>query len=72
MLKQIDSESSARGAALEEDIRTVYERRLTERNRALEVWTWRDHRVGDARLLAFLALVVLGVLIVRGAGIALW
>jgi MutS domain V len=72
MHKQIDSESSARGAILEEDIRTVYERRLAERNRALEVWTWRDRRVGDARLLAFLVLVVLGVLIVRGAGIALW
>ncbi len=55
-----------------EDIRPVYERRLEERNRALEVWTRRDRRIADLRLAVFLVLVVLGISVFRGSGVAIW
>ncbi len=38
----------------------------------LEQCTRRDRRIADARLAAFVVLVVLGFLVVRGAGIPLW
>ncbi len=59
-------------SALEEDIRHTYEHRLEERNRALEQWTRRDRRIADARLAAFVVLVVLGLLVARGAGFSIW
>ena len=38
----------------------IYQRRLDERNRALEHWTKRDRRVADARLVSFVAALVSG------------
>ena len=64
------ADPTARNSAAAEDMRPIYERRLAERNRALERCTRRDRRVADARLAAFVVLVVLGFLIVRGVAIS--
>ncbi len=57
------------GGAIAEDLRAIYERRLGERNRVLQLCTARDRRVADARLAAFVACIVLGILVYRGVGI---
>jgi hypothetical protein len=62
----------ARNSTLDDDIRPIYERRLEERNRALEKWTRRDRRVADARLAVFVILVVLGFAYLRGAAFSIW
>ncbi len=72
MPEQILSRPATRAREKDEDIRTVYETRLRDRNRALEVWTRRDRRIADARLAVFVVLVVLGFLILRGWEIAIW
>jgi hypothetical protein len=54
---------------LPEDVRAIYERRHSDRARALALWAGRDRRVADARLAAFLACVVLGLLIYGGVHI---
>ncbi len=55
-----------------EEIGAVYRRRLDERNRALDRWTHRDRRVADARLAAFLVLIVIGILVYRGSIAHAW
>jgi hypothetical protein len=50
----------------------IYRQRLDDRNRSLELWTTRDRRVADLRLLVFLVLVALGVWVYRGAGFSYW
>jgi hypothetical protein len=54
------------------DLHAVYGRRLAERNRALELWTRRDRRVADIRLLFFIATGVLGFLIYGGFVSSIW
>ena len=39
---------------------------------ALERWTGRDRRIADARLVVFVALLVLAFLIYRGASLSIW
>ena len=51
-----------------ENLRAVHERRLAERNRALEHWSKLDRRVADIRLAVFCAGIVLAVLVYRGWG----
>ena len=54
-------EQSAGGSSSKpDDLHAVYSRRLAERNRQLEVWTKRDRQVADARLVVFVAAMVLG------------
>jgi hypothetical protein len=66
-------EETIKGGLAAEDLRVIYQRRLEDRNRALEVWTRRDRRVADARLGAFAVCIVLALLMYRGAGIrTLW
>ena len=50
----------------------IYSRRLAERNKALELWTSRDRRVADARLVLFVAALVLGFVIYRGLVASPW
>ena len=54
------------------DLHAIYSRRLTERNKALALWTNRDRRVADARLVFFVAAVVLAFLIYRGVVTSPW
>jgi hypothetical protein len=54
------------------DLHAVYSRRLADRNRALEVWTRRDRRVADARLLFFVATGVLGFSVYGGLISNMW
>ena len=44
----------------------TYRRRLDERSQAFDIWTRRDRRVADARLVAFVAGVVLAIAIYNG------
>ncbi|MFI5458951.1 MAG: DNA mismatch repair protein MutS [Isosphaerales bacterium] len=55
-----------------EDLRAVHERRLAERNEALERWTKLDRRVADGRLAVVCAGIVLAVLVYRGWGASAW
>jgi len=55
-----------------EDLRAVHERRLAERNRALERWSKLDRRVADARLALVCAGLVLAILIYRGPVLSAW
>jgi hypothetical protein len=54
------------------DLHAMYSRRLAERNKALAMWTNRDRRVADGRLVFFVAAVVLAFLIYRGAVTSPW
>src|SRR5262245_1803234 len=49
-----------------QDLRIEYERRLAERNRALERWSKTDRRVADIRLAVFCICVVLALFVYRG------
>jgi len=55
-----------------EDLRAVHERRLAERNGALERWTKLDRGVADIRLAVFCAGIVLAVLVYRGWVASAW
>jgi hypothetical protein len=78
MSEQLHSHSVGRNTQVQErrpeseEIGGVYRRRLDERNRALERWSRRDRRIADARLVAFVVLIVLGFLMYRGARIDAW
>ena len=54
------------------DLNDIYTRRLAERNKALEMWTNRDRRVADGRLVLFVATLVLGFVVYRGSVASPW
>ena len=54
------------------ELHAIYSRRLAARSQALELWTRRDRRVADARLVFFVAILVLGFLNYRGAVRSPW
>ena len=61
------------GAAVESgDLREVYSRRFGERTRALERWSLWDRRVADARLIAFVVVVIAAVVSFRGGETGPW
>jgi MutS domain V len=65
-------QSSEAPSSEQRELHATYARRLAARNRSLELWTRRDRRVADARLVFFLAAVVLGFLIYRGVVASAW
>ncbi len=67
MVEQSEGGSIEAGA-----LRQVYNQRFEERSRALDRWTRWDRRVADARLVAFVAVVIAGYVVYRGGERGAW
>ena len=69
---RVVAERQSNGPGDPHDLHAIYSRRLTERNKALALWTNRDRRVADGRLVFFVAAVVLAFLIYLGVVTSPW
>jgi hypothetical protein len=68
----VAEDDSGQGTVVRADLHATYRRRLDERSRALDQWTTRDRRVADARLVAFVAALLLGATIYNSLRISWW
>ncbi len=66
------AEQRGDGVVMARELQEIYGRRLVDRNRALERWTWRDRRVADLRLALFAAALPLVFLSYRGVVSSPW